>query len=105
MPYKITRIEIDKSVVAFIAVDEKQDIAGKCSFKIREGNIIRYQDAFTDERHRGKGVYNMLFNERQKYIDEHYKDYTIQAFCKNSTLRKFLKSGFEVKADLYLVEK
>ena len=105
MQYKITQIEIDKSVVCFVAISANQDIAGKCSFKIREGNIIRYQDAYVSELHRKKWIYNMLFDARQKYVDKNYPNHKIEAYCRDTTYKKFENSGFKLKANLYLVEK
>jgi hypothetical protein len=103
--YKITQIEIDKSVVCFIAISATQEIAGKCSFKIREGNIIRYQDAYVNDSHRQKGIYGQLFDARQTYVNENYPNYKVEAFCRDTTVEKFKKNGFEVKGNLYLVEK
>lgn len=105
MQYKITQIEIDKSIICFVAISSNQDIAGKCSFKIREGDIIRYQDAYVNEEYRKKGFYSKLFDARQKYVDDNYPDYKVEAFCKDSTLKKFIDNGFKIKENLYLVEK
>ena len=103
--YKITQIEIDKSIVCFVAISDTQEIAGKVSFKLREGNIVRYQDAFVNENHRKKGIYKMLFDARQMYVDVNYPNHKIEAYCRDTTLEMFKKNGFEVKRNLYLVEK
>lgn len=103
--YKITQIEIDKSIVCFVAISDTQEIAGKVSFKLREGNIVRYQDAFVNENHRNKGIYKMLFDARQMYVDINYPNHQIEAYCRDTTLNMFLKNNFEVETNLYLVKK
>lgn len=103
--YKITRIEIDKSVICFVAISKEQDIAGKCSFKIREGDIIRYQDAYVSDNHRNQGIYKSLFHARQLYVEENYPNHQIEAFCRKSTLPLFQKEGFEICENLYWVKK
>ena len=105
MPYKISKIEIDKTVVCFLAIDDSQEIAGKCSFKLRENDTIRYQDAYVNENHRGKGVYTLLFNARQNYVDANYPSHTLQAYCRDTTIEKFKKNKFKIIRKLYWVEK
>ena len=91
--------------MCFIAVSSLQEVVGKCCLKIRKNKLITYQDAFVNKEHRLKGVYNKLFEERQKFVDENYKDYKIEAYCRSTTIKKFLDNGFKIKAGLQLVEK
>lgn len=103
---KINIVEVDKNITLFLAIDMKSsDIVGKCSFKVRKKNLIRYQDAFIEASNRGKGVYKKLFNAREGYIKQHYDNYVIESYCNKSTLHLFTKTGFTIKSKLYLVEK
>ena len=103
--YKITQIEFDKSLVAFIATTSTGEVVGRLSFKIRENNIIRFQDAVVDPLYRKKGIYRDLFEERKKYIEQHFPHYKLEAYCRDTTLDNFLNDGFEIVAKMYLVEK
>ena len=47
----------------------------------------------------------MLFDARQMYVDVNYPNHKIEAYCRDTTLEMFKKNGFEVKRNLYLVEK
>ena len=51
---KISIVEVDKSVILFLAIDiSSSEVIGKCAFKIRKNNLIRYQDAFIEKVNRG----------------------------------------------------
>ncbi len=103
---KISIVEVDKSVILFLAIDIlSSEVIGKCAFKIRKNNLIRYQDAFIEKENRGKGIYKQLFNAREKYINDYYPNYIIESYCKKSTLHLFKNKGFSIKSKLYLVEK
>ena len=101
----ISIVEVDKSVILFLAIDISSEVIGKCAFKIRKNNLIRYQDAFIEKVNRGKGIYKQLFNAREKYINEYYPNFIIESYCKKSTLHFFKTNGFSIKSKLYLVEK
>ena len=50
---KINIVEVDKSITLFIAIDiSSSEVVGKCAFKIRKNNLIRYQDAFIEKVNR-----------------------------------------------------
>tara|TARA_E500000331_G_scaffold158928_1_gene154077 strand:- start:949 stop:1299 length:351 start_codon:yes stop_codon:yes gene_type:complete len=103
---KINIVEVDKSVTLFIAIDIfSSEVVGKCAFKIRKNNLIRYQDAFIEKINRGKGIYKQLFNAREKYIEENYPNFIIESYCNKSALHFFKAKGFSIKTKLYLVEK
>ena len=103
---KISVVEVDKSIILFLAIDLlSSEVVGKCSLKIRKNKLIRYQDAFIEANNRGKGIYKKLFIARESYVKEHYDNYVIESYCKKSTLHLFTKSGFSIKSKLYLVEK
>ena len=106
MKTKINIVEIDKSIILFIAIDKlSNEVVGKCSLKLRENKTIRYQDALVDERQRGKGIYKDLFYAREKYVKKKFKNYVIESYCKNSTINMFLENGFYVDSKLYVVKK
>ena len=82
---RINIVEVDKSVILFIAIDiSSSEVVGKCAFKIRKNNLIRYQDAFIEKINRGKGIYKQLFNAREKYIEENYPNFIIESYCNKS---------------------
>tara|TARA_A100001011_G_scaffold318122_1_gene337775 strand:+ start:396 stop:749 length:354 start_codon:yes stop_codon:yes gene_type:complete len=106
MMIKISIVEVDKSVILFLAIDmSSSEVVGKCAFKVRKNNSIRYQDAFIEKINRGKGIYKQLFNTREKYVQENYPNFIIESYCNKSTLHYFKSNGFSIKTKLYLVEK
>ncbi len=106
MKPKINIIEVDKSIILFIAIDKlSNEVVGRCSLKLRENKTIRYQDALVDEKHRGKGIYKHLFYSRERYIRKKFKNHVIESYCKDSTVNMFLENGFNIDSKLYLVKK
>ena len=106
MKSKITHVEVDKSIILFIAVDKlSNEVVGRCSLKLRENKIIRYQDALVDEKFRGKGIYKNLFFARERYVKKKFKNHIIESYCKDSTINMFLDNGFYIDSKLYLVKK
>ena len=106
MKPKINIIEVDKSIILFIAVDTlSNEVVGKCSLKLRENKVIRFQDALVDEKYRGKGIYKHLFYARERYVKIKYKNYVIESYCKDSTINMFIENGFYIDSKLYLVRK
>ena len=106
MKPKINIIEVDKSIILFIAIDKlSNEVVGRCSLKLRENKTIRYQDALVDEKHRGKGIYKNLFYARERYVRKKFKNYVIESYCKDSTINMFLENGFNIDSKLYLVKK
>ena len=106
MKTKINIVEIDKSIILFIAIDKlSNEVVGRCSLKLRENKIIRYQDALVDEKFRGKGIYKNLFFARERYVKKKFKNHIIESYCKDSTINMFLDNGFYIDSKLYLVKK
>ena len=106
MKSKINNVEVDKSIILFIAVDKlSNEVVGRCSLKLRENKIIRYQDALVDEKFRGKGIYKNLFFARERYVKKKFKNHIIESYCKDSTINMFLDNGFYIDSKLYLVKK
>ena len=107
MEIKINIIEVDKSIVMFLAVETLTGlVVGKCSIKFREKKTIRYQEAEVPKKYRGKGIYSLLFSARERYIKQKgYSHWKIESYCKESTLNLFLKHGFKISDKLYLVER
>ena len=107
MNIKIRSIEIDKAITTFVAINLNDgSIVGKCSLKIRGNKTLRYQDAEVIRRYRGNGIYKKLFLARERFIKRNKLDnYRIESYCKKSTLNLFLKHGFTIKEELFLVKK
>ena len=101
---KIETIEVDKSTIIFLAIYE-DGVMGKCSLKLRTNKTIRYFDAYTNPKDRGKGVYKALFHKREEFVKNNFSDWQIESYCKESTIKLFKNNGIEVVEKLYLVSK
>jgi hypothetical protein len=51
------------------------------------------------------GIYRLLWETRWEYVLENYKDYTIYAWCKDSSLPLLIEKGFETGEIVTYVEK
>ena len=105
LDFNISILEVDKSLILFIATNTKGEIIGKCTLKYREENIIRFQDTFVDEKYRGLGVYRLLFKKRDEYVKNLKNKYVVESYCRKSTVKTFLKNGYEISHTIYLVKK
>ena len=90
---KISIVEVDKSVILFLAIDmSSSDVVGKCAFKVRKNNSIRYQDAFIEKINRGKGIYKQLFNT---------KNLDLSKISKEVLRQQNHQSNFSTQKNLY----
>lgn len=70
------------------------DVVGHIFMKIENNNKIKFLDAWVHDDYRRKGIYRALWDTRWQYVNDNYKDYTIYAWCKNTSLPLFLEKGF-----------
>ena len=66
---------------------------------------VKYEDSFVHPDYRGRGIYKMLFERRENYVESHLKGWKIISYCKPTTLDFFKKRGFIEKEIITLVEK
>lgn len=71
-------------------IDDK--LVGVCGFAII-GSVLRYKTDGVLSEYRGKGIYSLLFEERERICKNVYKKKTT-AFCTTKSLGKYLASGF-----------
>ena len=103
--FKTSVLEVDKSLILFLVTNSNGDIIGKCSLKFRENNVIRYQGAFVKKQYRFKGIYKLLFEKRDQYVKNLRKKFMVESYCRKSSVNLFLKNGFEISHELFLVKK
>ena len=88
----------------WVALCDNKEV-GWCNMTFLPENIIKYEDSFVHPDYRGKGIYKMLFERREKYVESHLKGWKIISYCKPTTLDFFKKRGFIEKEIIPLVEK
>jgi len=55
---------------------------------------LKFLDAWIHPAHRRKGIYRSLWETRWSYVSSAYPDYTVYAWCKDSSLPLLLEKGF-----------
>jgi GNAT superfamily N-acetyltransferase len=70
-----------------------------------EYNKVKYHDAWVHPDYRRLGIYTMLWEARDKYAKENFKEYKSYAWCKESSLPLFLKQGYVQGESCIYVEK
>ena len=70
------------------------DVVGHIFIQIENNNKIKFLNAWVHDEHRRKGIYRKLWETRWEYVNEHYKGYTVYAWCKNTSLPLFLEKKF-----------
>ena len=66
---------------------------------------LKLLDAWVDERHRRKGIFNKLWQARMEFIQERFKGRTVYAWCKPASLPQNIKNGFTPGETVTYVEK
>ena len=70
------------------------DVVGHIFMKLEKDNKVKFLDAWVHDEHRRKGIYRKLWETRWEYVNEHYKGYTVYAWCKDTSLPLLLEKGF-----------
>lgn len=90
----------------WIANDQTNNLAvGHIFMNIEKDNRIKFLDAWVHSDYRRMGIYRLLWETRWEYVLENYKDYTIYAWCKDSSLPLLIEKGFETGEIVTYVEK
>ena len=79
-------------------------LAGIVSFQVHPTHVYLCH-AFVKDEHRQRGYYNMLWEYRNSYIQQHLSDLEVVAHCNTSSLKQFLNKGFEIEKALFKVIK
>ena len=61
--------------------------------------------AFVKEEHRGKGIYNMLWEFRNMHVMEAYSHLEIHAHCNTNSIKQFLNKDFVIEKTLFKMVK
>ena len=88
----------------WVAIYNDKEI-GWCNMTFLPNNVLKLEDAFIHPDFRGKGIYKQLWNKRYDYIQEHFSNYKLMAYCKPTTLDFYKKKNFIVKEVITLVER
>ena len=68
---------------------------GHIYFQQESNKTLKFLDAWVHEDYRRQGIYRKLWDTRWKYVQEHYKNYKVYAWCKPMSLPLLLEKGFE----------
>ena len=72
----------------------------------REANKrIKFLDAWVHEDYRRQGIYRKLWDTRWTYVKEHFKGFTVYAWCKPMSLSLLVEKGFKEGDTCVYVEK
>jgi len=94
--YKIENLEINKSLVYFVAISRSQKIIGKCGFNIVDEKTIIFQNIEIQKEYSNQEFYKKLFNEGFRYIRKKYPNHIIETYSSDENLSIFLRYEFRV---------
>ena len=94
-----------QNLESWIAIDGKENMVGHIFMLIETGNKIKYLDAWVDEQHRRKGIFRKLWEVRWEYVVQNYKEWTVYAWCKDTSLPLLIEKGFTPGEIVTYVEK
>ena len=66
---------------------------------------IKFLDAGVHEDYRRQGIYRKLWDIRWTYVTEHFKNFTVYALCKPTSLPLLIEKGFKKGDTITYVEK
>ena len=81
------------------------EVVGHIYMKIESNNRIKFLDAWVHDNHRRKGIFRLLWDTRWEYVNQHYKGYTVYAWCKEASLPLLIEKGFDSGEICTYVEK
>jgi hypothetical protein len=94
-----------QNLESWIAIDNEENIVGHIFMLIETDNKIKFLDAWVDEKHRRKGIFRKLWEVRWKYVKKNYSNWTVYAWCKDSSLPLLIEKGFTPGEIVTYVEK
>ena len=72
----------------------------------REANTrLKFLDSGVHENYRRQGIYRKLWDTRWEYVNKHFNDFTVYAWCKSMSLPLLIEKGFETGETCVYVEK
>jgi GNAT superfamily N-acetyltransferase len=67
---------------------------GYTHFLLEPEKTIKFIDAWVHEDYRRQGIFRTLWDVRWEFVKQHYKGYTVYAWCKPMSLPLLLEKGF-----------
>lgn len=87
-----------RDFLGWVAMTNDDQAVGWVNLTFQKDKVIKFQDAFVAPEFRGKGVYNQLWQARMNWVEKHYggKGYTIESWCKETSINQFVKQDFAI---------
>ncbi len=103
----ITHVKANaQNIEMWIATDTLNNISvGHVFLLIERENRLKFLDAWVHSDYRRMGIYRLLWDTRWEYVKENYKDYTVYAWCKDTSLPLLIEKDFLVGETVTYVEK
>ena len=75
-------------------------------FMTEEPNrTLKFMEAWVDEKYRRQGIFRQLWETRWSYVQDHYMDWTVYAWCMPKSLPLLLEKEFEEGETCVYVER
>jgi hypothetical protein len=95
-----------QNIEMWIATDKLNNISvGHIFLLIEKDNRLKFLDAWVHCDYRRIGIYRNLWDTRWEYVKENYKDYTVYAWCKDTSLPLLIEKEFLIGETVTYVEK
>ena len=92
---QFTRERVDSKVIEgtqYLGAIVKNKLVGVVGW-LKIGNVLRYKSDCVSPNFRGNGIYQMLFEERDKYC-KNMAVRKVTAFCTDKSVNTYLRHGF-----------
>ena len=87
-----------RDFLGWVAMTEDDQAIGWVNLTFQKDKVIKFQDAFVSPEYRGRGIYKLLWDTRMQWVKDNYSGsgYTIESWCKQSSIGQFVKQDFSV---------
>ncbi|MGC6469953.1 MAG: GNAT family N-acetyltransferase [Flavobacteriales bacterium] len=87
-----------RDFLGWVAMTEDDQAIGWVNLTFQKDKVIKFQDAFVSPEYRGMGIYKLLWDTRMQWVKDNYSGsgYTIESWCKQSSIGQFVKQDFTV---------
>ncbi|MGC6490879.1 MAG: GNAT family N-acetyltransferase [Flavobacteriales bacterium] len=87
-----------RDFLGWVAMTEDDQAIGWVNLTFQKDKVIKFQDAFVSPEYRGRGIYKLLWDTRMQWVKDNYSGsgYTIESWCKQSSIGQFVKQDFTV---------
>lgn len=82
-----------------------EEVVGHIYMQVQIDNKIKFLDAWVHPDYRRIGIYRSLWEARWNYVNEHYKNYLVYAWCKDNSLPLLIEKEFNIGETVTYVEK